>query len=438
MTDEELRILAWTILGEAGGEGAAGMEAVAHVIRNRSLSGRFPDNPASVALQSNSSGIHQFSAWNAISQGGNIPRSRYPVGSDAFTRALAVADKVFGATPGKDPTQGATHYYSPKGMKDGAAPYWWRSEAAKGEKRIGNHIFAIKRDDAVAPTPVKRSASDKGNFPSSGQLEVFRTGAPLKLPVIGPTGGPSLKDAPKPARKSAAMQERTLSGGSTEGAITTSYVLDPITGKLLPKSVPISDLVRKAGQAKVTQPAKAVQSIAGFSSGSAEDFVDYERKQILKAQTPTYAVSDAAKPAAKKPSISDMVRGKQTQFAQPLAQPNGSVINGKPEEKLLPNAGLPEPTGPVVKKVAPVPRDPIQRPPVVPVARPPVAPPTVAATIRAEPKRAAVETLESRTSVDKGGQTTIRPPSEGYGSKGYTTIISAGGQKYDNRSGTWI
>ena len=148
MTPEEARIIAWTLLGEAAGEGTLGMEAVAHVIRNRALSGRYPANPASVAIQGGTNGYYQFSAWNPPAKGGNQPRAQYPVGSQSMNEALRIVDRIFGPTPGNDPTQGATHYYSTS-MK--APPYWWSSEAPKGGKQVGRHIFAIRHDGPVTP-----------------------------------------------------------------------------------------------------------------------------------------------------------------------------------------------------------------------------------------------------------------------------------------------
>lgn len=64
LTQAEKEILAYTLLGEASGEGRAGMAAVMNVIKNRAESGRYSDNPAAVALQKNSRGIRQFSTWN--------------------------------------------------------------------------------------------------------------------------------------------------------------------------------------------------------------------------------------------------------------------------------------------------------------------------------------------------------------------------------------
>jgi hypothetical protein len=404
MTEEELRVLAWTLLGEAAGEGPAGMAAVAHVIRNRAASGRFPDNPAAVALQSNSQGTHQFSTWNAITNGGNLPRARYPVGSESFNSALRIAEKVFGATPGADPTQGATHYYSPKGMKDGAAPYWWRSEARRGEKQIGGHIFAIKYDPKTAPTPATRSVDPVGAFPSKGQLELVRTGKAAQLPVIGATGGPGLtKPAPQPAKQSLAMIERRIADAPVVSS--TTFIYDPVSQSLRPKTASASDLVRAAGKAGAAQPAKQVQSVAGFSvPGGTAGIEAVDRMRILQDQAPTHAGQEGSNKAKPKPvAISDKVRAAQKQFA-PVDQERLPVGTGLEAKPLIQSGGLSRDAvdqriagkiagyPSVVRKVAPVPRDPIQRPPVTApaAARPPlrivVQRDPVAEVVRESPK----------------------------------------------------
>jgi spore germination cell wall hydrolase CwlJ-like protein len=135
-----------TMLGEAGGEGAEGMAAVAHVLVNRSRDPRWPSKISNVALQPK-----QFSAWNT-GAGGNNPQ-KYSPDSDAYRRAGAVWDAVASGHH-VDPTGGATHYYSPSGMKalvaDGSqsntVPAWLEQEASRsgGKIQIGGHVFVGK------------------------------------------------------------------------------------------------------------------------------------------------------------------------------------------------------------------------------------------------------------------------------------------------------
>lgn len=147
LTPQQLKVLTYTVLGEADNASTtknpadipASQIAVASTIKNRTVSGRFPHDPMAAALQRS-----QYSAWNK-GTGGNIQKimAAYPVGSAAYNRAEANVRGVFnGSFP--DPTNGATHYYAPAGMKGGAAPYWWSSEAPNGGLKIGTQYFAQK------------------------------------------------------------------------------------------------------------------------------------------------------------------------------------------------------------------------------------------------------------------------------------------------------
>lgn len=344
MTDEEARVLAWTLLGEAGGEGASGMAAVAHVIRNRSNSSRFPSNPAVVALQKSSSGIHQFSTWNSLGMGGNLPRAQYPVGSSAFEQALKIVNEVFGATPGKDPTKGATHYYSPKGMPNGAAPYWWNSEARHGEVKVGGHIFAAKESTPkVAPTPATRMVQSLGKAPTQQDLNAFKLGGTITgrqaptpaaqsltmaanrtpkvaqqeqvfLPSIGTTG----RVAPTPAKQSDNLAVARAAGSN----VTLTAVLDPVTNTFKP----VTEVQRPTGTT-AKQAQTATSRVAGFAvPGGTAGIAAVERAKQLSAQVPSYAGMDAAKPKTS---------NAQTQFKNPSA--NGTTNNGKPQDRLTTN-----------------------------------------------------------------------------------------------------
>jgi N-acetylmuramoyl-L-alanine amidase len=122
------------VLGEARGEGMDGMEAVAAVIRNRTNSGQFPNDPAAVALQPS-----QFSVWNAGAGGG---KTDYNKNSDLYRKAEQAVERVFsGQAP--DRTNGALYYHTPA-----VSPYWADEANQYGTTRLGNHIFYNGR-----PTP---------------------------------------------------------------------------------------------------------------------------------------------------------------------------------------------------------------------------------------------------------------------------------------------
>lgn len=134
-----------TILGEAAGEGADGQAAVAHVIRNRVADDRFADTAIGVAQAP-----QQFSAWNS-GAGGNDLVNRYGPGDAAYDRVGQIVDAVWSGDI-RDMTGGATHYYSPAGMRqlvsDGhqsnLEPRWLDDQNAQrgyAPTQIGGHIF---------------------------------------------------------------------------------------------------------------------------------------------------------------------------------------------------------------------------------------------------------------------------------------------------------
>lgn len=146
MSDPEERDIAIrTMLGEAQGEGAIGMAAVAHVLRNRATSagGAWPKSIRGVALQDK-----QFTVWNNGAGGWAGSANNDPL----YKKAGEVYDAVMSGRH-VDPTGGATHYYSPEGMKamGKEKPDWFDAEAGKagGVVKIGGHVFAGKAAGGV-------------------------------------------------------------------------------------------------------------------------------------------------------------------------------------------------------------------------------------------------------------------------------------------------
>lgn len=393
MTPEEERILAWTLLGEAAGESDLGLLAVAHVIRNRSLSGRFPSNPASVAIQNNGR-FYQFSAWNAPGDQGNSPRARYPVGSDQFNRASRVVEKVFGPTPGADPTDGATHYYSPGGMKDGKAPYWWTSEARWGEKTIGGHVFAVRQVPKVTgfPTPVDRRP---GQPAAPVQQQV-------RLPEI----------APPP---------------------TTKLVYDPVTSGLVPQAPTARQVRTEAPTTRMAQTNRSI--VAGFS---------------VPGGLPGMVSVDAAREEKNIPQSNEgTVEGKdQSRLAPGLVRPQSG--NGLLTARQEQAAAAGRVSGAPIQVKAPVglptPRD--QRPTVqgfpTPASQRPAAPvkpdaPTLKVIVqggnyglRNEPPSAGAGNEYVRTETGK----VVRAGTQYTGSDGYTYKVESDGSITNMKSGS--
>ncbi|HHW14556.1 MAG TPA: spore cortex-lytic enzyme [Firmicutes bacterium] len=113
----DLDILAHLVQSEAGSEPYAGKVAVAAVVINRVLSGRFPDSVYGVVFEQD--------AFEAVSNGWYWN----PPSASAYA---AVRD----ALRGWDPSGGALYYFNP--AKTANAFIWSRPVITQ----IGNHIFA--------------------------------------------------------------------------------------------------------------------------------------------------------------------------------------------------------------------------------------------------------------------------------------------------------
>ena len=123
-------VLARTIYGEARGEGLAGMEAVASVVMNRTVTGGWwGDDVISVCLKP-----WQFSVWNAGDPNRALILSKEPGSGDPnFDMAYSVAGRAM-AGELVDRTNGATHYHTRS-----VAPGWAANEIPVAE--IGGHVF---------------------------------------------------------------------------------------------------------------------------------------------------------------------------------------------------------------------------------------------------------------------------------------------------------
>jgi hypothetical protein len=185
LTDRE--IAAYTLLGEAGGEGSEGMRAVMHVLVNRANSGRFPSTIGGVATQQ-SGGTYQFTTWSP--KHGNSPTTKYSKDSEAFKKALAVVDEVIGGKS-VDPTGGALHYYANTGASGIGKPWWFDREATGGAVQIGNHNFAATGPVTPVPRDLPKSVVNQRNGLTPGGLQLPR---PLGAPPARNPAGSSLED----------------------------------------------------------------------------------------------------------------------------------------------------------------------------------------------------------------------------------------------------
>jgi len=129
--DEARLVLAQTIYGEARGEGAGGMSAVAAVIVNRAfIGGWWGDSVISVCKAP-----WQFSTWNEGDPNRPLIENLRPGANASFDLAWQIAGEAIGGTLG-DVTGGATHYYAPGSINK---PYW--AVGANLTARIGGHDF---------------------------------------------------------------------------------------------------------------------------------------------------------------------------------------------------------------------------------------------------------------------------------------------------------
>jgi spore germination cell wall hydrolase CwlJ-like protein len=121
-------VLARTLWGEARGEGAAGMAAVAAVIVNRlRRPARFGHDVAAVCQAA-----RQFSCWNE----GDANRAKLlavDARDAAFAAALRIARRALAGALA-DPVDGACHYHAA-----GVAPRWARGRAPCAV--VGRHFF---------------------------------------------------------------------------------------------------------------------------------------------------------------------------------------------------------------------------------------------------------------------------------------------------------
>lgn len=126
MTDDQTDYMARTLYGEARGEGARGMQAVANVIMNRvKAGGWYGASIKDVVLKP-----YQFSCWNANDPNRNIILNATPA---QLAQARNIAERVIsGELP--DITGGAVNYHAKS-----VSPYWAASMTKTAT--IGNHIF---------------------------------------------------------------------------------------------------------------------------------------------------------------------------------------------------------------------------------------------------------------------------------------------------------
>ncbi|WDH96011.1 spore cortex-lytic enzyme [Paenibacillus urinalis] len=118
LTENEIKLMANAVYGEARGEPFEGQVAVAAVILNRVKAPQFPDTPSGV--------IFEPRAFTAVADG------------QIWLEPNEQARKaVLQAIDGWDPTGGCLYYFNPR---TATSPWIWTREQVK---TIGQHIFCL-------------------------------------------------------------------------------------------------------------------------------------------------------------------------------------------------------------------------------------------------------------------------------------------------------
>ncbi|MFW5998841.1 MAG: cell wall hydrolase [Halanaerobiaceae bacterium] len=120
--EDEVELLARVIHAEARGEPYEGKVGVGAVVVNRQESSDFPDNIEDIIYQS-----RQFSSVDDGQIDLNPDESAYEAAKEALS--------------GEDPTEEAMYFYNP----DTARHQDWFQENTEVTKKIGNHVFAVKK-----------------------------------------------------------------------------------------------------------------------------------------------------------------------------------------------------------------------------------------------------------------------------------------------------
>lgn len=313
-SDYDLDILAWTMLGEAGKEGRAGMNDVGHVILNRLNTGNYGSSIADVALSNK-----QFSTWNK-GAGGNDPKGRYPKSSDAFKRARELAQQIVsGGTigpPGRPLDYNASN----------VTPYWASAKDRYGTYTRNGHTFypsvpvppgelpevATLTDTMRPRAPVPVTASPDMALmryyapPSNLVKDTF---ASLAKPQTTKQSQPRAADllAMQPFNVAARLNQK---GGVTDVADLALFGKNPDyrqIGSLPSMASPLASKVASAPP----MPSKVAQSYAGqdrapTSKPTITPYPAQQSSQLLAQRTTPAGMANVAElaAAAKRPTVS--------------------------------------------------------------------------------------------------------------------------------------
>ncbi|ANP45573.1 cell wall hydrolase [Candidatus Viadribacter manganicus] len=217
LNENEVRLLAATVWGEARSEGEDGMRAVAHVMVNR-IGPRFGEDLATVILSPK-----QFSVWNRGDPNRrtviNLARDPSSIATDPqWLVADQVAREVLSGAS-VDPTGGALFYHT-----RAVRPRWAR--IGQGRQVIGQHIFYVDvPDPGVRDTPRLIDVAQylgqaiSGNEPRTTQASsrrgprAGRVNGVIQYAPVGAGGQPLPSETTAQAVDVNAAATPTISGG---------------------------------------------------------------------------------------------------------------------------------------------------------------------------------------------------------------------------------
>uniref|UniRef100_A0A7S4QD03 Cell wall hydrolase SleB domain-containing protein n=1 Tax=Alexandrium monilatum TaxID=311494 RepID=A0A7S4QD03_9DINO len=174
--------VAKTIFNEARGEGMKGMDAVAHVIANRTSSKGFP-NEADAVVSARTKNGYQFDGFKA-----SLPTMRDPADQKAYRYCEDLADKLVKKqkVSDTDPTGGALYFDASRTSFDS-----WGRDKLQYTTQIGAHHFFAER-------PQNSQSSGPGEQPPGPRpsASVGSRGLSVRTPV-GNGGAVTLSGGPR-------------------------------------------------------------------------------------------------------------------------------------------------------------------------------------------------------------------------------------------------
>ena len=204
-----------TVIGEAANQGTIGQQAVAAVIKNRMDAGK--QGAQDVIFAPN-----QFEPWNN-------PKTRATLEaidptSKQYQDILNNAVRPVMAGTAKDPTGGATHFYSPTTQKalGRDAPDW---AAGQTPTVIGQHNFYKLPYAPQAPAPGQTAAASPASAPGLATPTPTRQPASPPGSIPPPPGAgarPTLPQPEAPLTPGAGGAQVAGPGGPTSGVIPPS------------------------------------------------------------------------------------------------------------------------------------------------------------------------------------------------------------------------